>query len=96
MVMVDSTPGASLGVTLPGQFSINPNLAAALQAKYMINDEDGVNNEDQTAAMMANFYAAAAAAAAATSTATTAGGASHSHTIHSSMNFGDSDETTQQ
>ncbi|KAG1109698.1 hypothetical protein G6F42_015573 [Rhizopus arrhizus] len=92
MVMVDSTPGASLGVTLPGQFSINPNLAAALQAKYMINDEDGVNNEDQTAAMMANFYAAAAAAAAATST----GGASHSHTIHSSMNFGDSDETTQQ
>lgn len=42
MVMMDSTPGASLGVTLPGQFSINPNLAAALQAKYMINDQDGL------------------------------------------------------
>ncbi|KAI8364829.1 armadillo-type protein [Choanephora cucurbitarum] len=69
MVLVDSAPGASLGVTLPGQFSINPSLAAALQAKYMMSgnsNENHINpNDDQTAAMMANFYAAAAAAAAA-------------------------------
>lgn len=89
MVMVDSTPGASLGVTLPGQFSISPSLAAALQAKYMIGDEDGAN-EDQTAAMMASFYAAAAAAAAATTSAT------NSHTVQLPMYYGDQDETTQQ
>lgn len=70
MVMVDSAPGASLGVTLPGQFSISPGLAAALQNKYRIpttgDSLDESSSEDQTAAMMANFYAAAAAAAAAT------------------------------
>ncbi|GAA5802922.1 hypothetical protein HPULCUR_008397 [Helicostylum pulchrum] len=62
MVMVDSAPGASLGVPPPNnhQFSISPSLAAALHAKYM-GDEGG----DEAAAMMANFYAAAAAAAAA-------------------------------
>ncbi|KAF1800687.1 hypothetical protein FB192DRAFT_1328006 [Mucor lusitanicus] len=98
MVMMDSTPGASLGVTLPGQFSINPNLAAALQAKYMVHDEDGVNNEDPTAAMMANFYAAAAAAAAAATAAaaTTTGGASHSHTACAPIHFGDPEDTTRQ
>ncbi|OBZ87455.1 Pumilio domain-containing protein C56F2.08c [Choanephora cucurbitarum] len=80
MVLVDSAPGASLGVTLPGQFSINPSLAAALQAKYMMSgnsNENHINtNDDQTAAMMANFYAAAAAAAAAAtnSPSTTASG----------------------
>lgn len=59
MVMVDSAPGASLGVPPPNhQFSISPGLAAALHAKYM-GDEGG----DEAAAMMANFYAAAAAAA---------------------------------
>ncbi|KAI8355680.1 hypothetical protein BD560DRAFT_426570 [Blakeslea trispora] len=74
MVLVDSAPGASLGVTLPRQFSINSSLAAALQAKYMVPNnpnEDHMNpNDDQTAAMIANFYAAAAAAAAVAATAT--------------------------
>lgn len=59
MVMVDSAPGASLGVPPPNhQFSISPSLAAALHAKYM-TEEGG--DEQQAAAMMANFYAAAAA-----------------------------------
>ncbi|KAG2199815.1 hypothetical protein INT47_009428, partial [Mucor saturninus] len=58
MVMVDSAPGASLGVPPPNhQFSISPSLAAALHAKYMTEEGD----EQQAAAMMANFYAAAAA-----------------------------------
>ncbi|KAI9481043.1 MAG: armadillo-type protein [Benjaminiella poitrasii] len=72
MVMVDSAPGATLGVSLPTQFSISPGLAAALHAKYAAmhydpndNDTNGglVQTEDPTA-MMANFYAAAATAAA--------------------------------
>ena len=55
MVIVDSAPGASLGVAPPTNFSINPTLAAALHATYSEGGDD----------MMANYYAAAAAAAAA-------------------------------
>ncbi|CEP19286.1 hypothetical protein [Parasitella parasitica] len=95
MVIVDSTPGASLGVTLPGQFSINPGLAAALQAKYKISDQDGAS-EEQAAFMVTNFYAAAAAAAtaaAAAAAATTTSSTTHSYTAQSPVNYGDQDDS---
>lgn len=71
MVMVDSAPGASLGVALPGQFSISPGFAAALQSKYRVTTGDGSDEsstENPTSAMMVNFYAAFAAATGTTST----------------------------
>ncbi|KAI7905310.1 armadillo-type protein [Cokeromyces recurvatus] len=85
MVMVDSAPGASLGV--PTQFSISPSLAAALHAKYMLQNEDMNDGEDKTTAtMVANFYAAAAAAAAATI-------ASNSSTLKQSNNDSHEEKT---
>ncbi|KAG1466563.1 hypothetical protein G6F56_004664 [Rhizopus delemar] len=66
MVMSDSVPG--LGA-IPSQFAISPSLAAALHAKYLVNED--VLEPQSTAAMMANFYAAAAAASIATTSGDT-------------------------